>query len=255
MAVPSLIEKYKVDVGLVGQTINNSNVTGPYYPTKGIRKAAVIVIDGAQAVNKTTKVEWLQATDLAGTGAKVVKQANATAGTESSATSVASATSLTGATEAVLTLNGMLNADTITINGVVFTAHTDTTTANLRQFKIDGDNDADAVALAGLINNATYGVPGVTAAAGTASVTLTSTTPGATVITCTTSNATRCAPSYTKAVLYSEVDVSDLDIAGGFVYVAPKVTKTGNGTVAAVVIREVGDYRPTAQKVAAGTSI
>lgn len=255
MAIPKLSERYKIDIGLVGQTINNSNVTGPYYPVAGFRKFLAVCIDGAQAVNKTTKVEWLQATALAGTGAKVVKQANASDGTESSATSVASATNLTGAAEAVITLANPSNADTVTINGIVFTAHTDTTTVAERKFKIDGDNDADAVALAGLINHATYGVPGVTATAGTATVTLTSTVPGAVVITVTTSNATRIAPSYTKAVLYSEIDIDDLDISGGFVYVAPKVTKTGNGTVAVAVIRQVGTYGPVVQKVAAETKI
>lgn len=255
MAVPSISDRYKFDLGLVGQTINNSNVTGPYYDMKGYRKAVAIVVDGAQAVNKTTKIEWLQASALAGTGAKVVKQSNVSTGTESSATSVASATNLTGATEAVITLANPSNEDTVTINGITFTAHTDTTTAAEREFKIDGDNDADAVALAGLINHATYGVPGVTATAGTATVTLTSTNPGTTVITVTTSNATRIAPSYTKAVLYSEIDIEDLDISGGFQFVAPKVTKTGNGVVACVVVREVGTYGPCSQKVAAGTNI
>lgn len=256
MAIPKMSERYKVDIGLVGQTISNSNVTGPYYDMKGFRKACAVCIDGASVVNKTTKIEWLQATALAGTGAKVVKAANATSGTESSATSVAAATGFTGASECTLTLGTMLNGTTVTINGLVFTAHTNTTTANLRQFKIDGDDSADAAALAGLINHATYGVPGVTATAAEAVITLTATNPGETVITISTAlAATTCIPAITKQILYSEIDIDDLDIAGGFQYVAPKVTKAGNGVVAVTVIREVGDYGPCAQKVAAGTKI
>lgn len=256
MAIPKAIERYKVDLGLVGQTINNSNVTGPYYPVAGYRKFLAVCIDGASAANKTTKLEWLQATALAGTEAKVVKQANASTGTESSATSVAAATGFTNVTECTLTLASMLNGTSVTINGLTFTAHTNTTTANLRQFKIDGDDSADAAALAGLINHATYGVPGVTAVAADAVITLSSTVPGETLITVSTAlAATTCVPAITKQVLYSEIDIDDLDIAGGFVYVAPKVTKAGNGVVSVVVLREGGTYGPVAQKVAAGTNI
>jgi hypothetical protein len=95
MAVPAISERYKIDLGLVGQTINNSNVTGPYFPVAGYKKFLAICIDGASALNKTTQIEWLQATDISGNGAKVVKQSNASAGTESKAVSVAAATVIT----------------------------------------------------------------------------------------------------------------------------------------------------------------
>jgi hypothetical protein len=57
----------------------------------------------------------------------------------------------------------VLAGDTVTINGVTFTAHTDTTTAADREFAISGTDTQDAAALAGLINDVTYGVSGVTA--------------------------------------------------------------------------------------------
>jgi len=50
---------------------------------------------------------------------------------------------------------------TVTINGIVFTAHADTTTPANREFSIAGDDTADAAALNGLINDATYGVTAV----------------------------------------------------------------------------------------------
>ncbi len=255
MAIPKAIERYKADIGLVGQTINNSNVTGPYYPVAGFRKFLAVCVDGASVVNKTTKLEWLQATNTAGNGAKVVKAANASTGTESKAESVAAATGFTNVTECTLTMNNMLNTEAVTINGLTFTAHTNTTTANKREFKIDGTDAQDAAALAGLINDATYGVPGVTATAADTVITLTSTVPGKKTITVSTAAAAKCVPAITQQVLYSEIDIEDLDIAGGFVYVAPKVTKAGNGVVSVVVLREVGDYGPAAQAVAAGTNI
>lgn len=75
--------------------------------------------------------------------------------------------------EVTVALDTVLAGQTLTVNTVVFTAHADTTTAADREFAIDGDNTADAAALAGLINDATYGVPGVTAAADTGTITLT----------------------------------------------------------------------------------
>lgn len=255
MAVPAISQRYKVDLGLVGQTVNNNNVTGAYLPMAGFKKAIAICADGASAVNKATVVEWLQATAVAGTGAKVVKQNNASAGTESSATTVAAAAALTQVTECTVTLSSAANGETLTINGIVFTAHTDTTTAAERKFKVDGTDAQDAAALVTLINHATYGVPGVTAEASNAVVTLTRTVPGTGTITVSTNAVTHFVPAITKQVLYSEIDIDDMDIAGGFVYVAPKVTKAGNGTVAVVVLREVGAYGPAAQAVAAGTDI
>jgi len=62
-----------------------------------------------------------------------------------------------------ITLASVENGDTIVIGGVTFTAHTDTTTPADREFAIDGSDTEDAVELVSLINNATYGVSGVTA--------------------------------------------------------------------------------------------
>ncbi len=255
MAIPKLSERYKIDIGLVATSLNNANATGAYYPVAGFRKFLAVCLDGASAVNKTTKIEWLQAKTTAGDSAKPVKQSNISTAAESSAESVAAATGFTDVTECTLTMNTMLNTEAVTINGVTFTAHTDTTTPNLRQFSISGNDEADATALAELINDATYGVPGVKATASGGVITLTSTVPGKKTITVSTAAAAKCIPAITKQLLYTEIDIDDLDIAGGFVYVAPKVTKAGNGYVAVAVLREVGTYGPVVQKVAAETKI
>jgi hypothetical protein len=235
----SMIKRAKVDIGLVGQVINNTNVTGKYFCMNNYRKALAILSIGAMAVDKTAKVEFLQATDAAGTSAKAVTGAEATL------------TANTGVTVATLTLATVLNTQAVTINGLVFTAHTDTTTAASRQFKIDGDDTADAAALAGLINHATYGVPGVTATSALGVVTLTATDPGEALITIADPAAT-ITPATLQAQAYAEIDVSQLDIAGGFNYVAPKVTTTSTAGVCAVtLLRGDGRFEPT-QKFAAG---
>lgn len=83
-------------------------------------------------------------------------------------------------TKTRLDLASVLAGQTITINDLVFTAHAATTTASAREFAISGSNAADATELAALINNATYGVPNVAAAASGARITLTP-QPGTTV--------------------------------------------------------------------------
>jgi len=77
-----------------------------------------------------------------------------------------------------LTLATVLAGHTVTINGLVFTAHATTTTPALREFSIAGGTDTlDAIELAIVINDVTYGVPGVTATPVAAVVTLSVTTP------------------------------------------------------------------------------
>jgi len=77
-----------------------------------------------------------------------------------------------------VTLVTVLNTETCVIGGLTFTGHTDTTTVALRQFSIAGTDTADAVELAVCINDATYGVPGVTATSALGVVTLTRATAG-----------------------------------------------------------------------------
>jgi len=257
MAVPGISQRYKIDLGLVGQTVNASSVTGPYFPVAGYRKFCAICIDGASVLNKTTQVEWLQATAIGGTGAKVVKQANSSTGTESAALTTAAAKKITKATEITIDPTSAANGDTITINGVTFTAHTDTTTAAKREFAINGTDAQDATALYGLLIDATYGITGLGIAVTDDSAGLLTLRAlgDETTLTVEVSDATKLKIDITKQILYSEIDIGDLDIAGGFVYVAPKVTKAGNGIVSVVVLREVGDYGPAGQQVAAGVYI
>lgn len=63
-------------------------------------------------------------------------------------------------TLANVSLTSVTAGDAITINGLTFTAHASTTSAADRQFSVSGDNAADAAALASVLNDPAYGVPG-----------------------------------------------------------------------------------------------
>jgi hypothetical protein len=77
-----------------------------------------------------------------------------------------------------ITLSGITTGDTIVIGGLTFTGHVDTTTVANREFDASGDDTADAAELVTCINDATYGVPGVTATSALGVVTLTRATAG-----------------------------------------------------------------------------
>jgi len=76
------------------------------------------------------------------------------------------------ATDRKITLVTVTNGTTVVINGITFTAHTNTTTKSTRTFSISGDDTADCVELAACINDKTYGLSGFTATPSTNTITL-----------------------------------------------------------------------------------
>lgn len=240
-------EQVKIDIGLVAQALNNTNATGKYHKLQGFRKALAILSGGAMAATKTTKIELLQASDAAGTAAKAIPAA------AQQAHALITANALV--TELTVTLATFLATGTITINGLVFTAHATVTTVANREFKIDGTDTQDAVELCLCINDATYGVPGVTASNAAGVVTLIATDPGEVVITAASSPDDATVVKATlKAQAFVEIDTSHLDKKLGFDFVAVKVTTTANGVVAAVLLRGNARFTP-AQKVGASAVI
>lgn len=71
-----------------------------------------------------------------------------------------------------ITLATVTNGQTVVINGVTFTAHTNTTTYTTRTFSIAGTDTQDADELAACINHDIYGISGMTAVAATGTITL-----------------------------------------------------------------------------------
>ncbi|GAI07193.1 unnamed protein product, partial [marine sediment metagenome] len=146
-----------------------------------------------------------------------------------------------------VTLATVLTGETITINGLLFTAHGTVTDIPNRQFSIaTGDTEA-AVEFCLCVNNATYGVPGVLAESSAGVVQLTSESPGETLITAVSTDATFTVVTV-EAQSYVEIDPLILDST--FTHLACKVTSTATGHVAVILIR--GKYvKAIAQKVGA----
>ena len=230
-------EDVKLDVGIQSQSLNG-NVTGRYHNLAGYSKALAILVAGAIAATETAKLELLQASDSAGTGSKGIPS---TAG--QLATALITANALV--TKATVTLATFLAGGTITINGLVFTAHATTTTYANREFSIAGTDTADGDELVLCINHATYGVPGVTASNNAGVVTLVSTEPGEKVITVASNpdNAT-CIKATVEALSYVEIDTRQMDKKNGFDHVAVKVTTTAAIVVGAALLRGGDRFTP-----------
>jgi hypothetical protein len=215
-------EEVKLDMALEAQALDNTNVTGDYFPLKGFRSVLAILSGGAMAKTKTTILQLYQAKNAAAGSAKVVTLGTCTI------------TANTLVTELTITLATVLNTETIVINGLTFTGHTDTTTVADREFAIDGNDTADAVEFCICVNDPTYGVPGVTATSALGVVTLKSTVPNETLITAASSDAT-----FTVATVAAQcfVEIDPLITDALFGHLAVKVTSTATGTVAVVLIR------------------
>jgi len=241
-------EIVKVDVGLVSQVLDDTNATGKYHPVKDYPRICAVLNGGAMAATKTTKIELLQAKDNGGTEAKGIPST----GTQAA---VAEITANALVTECTVTLATFLVGGTITINGLVFTAHTDTTTKANREFSIAGTDTQDAVELVSCINDPTYGVPGVKASNAAGVVTLISEEPGEVVITVSSDpDDGTCVKATTKAQAFVESDTRQLDKKNGFSHVAVKVTTTATSNVAAVLLRGNARYTPE-QKVGASAVV
>ena len=235
-----LYEGMKIDIGLKPTSLASTNATGEYFSLADYRKAIAVLQVAAMAITKTAKIEVFQATNAAAGSAALLAGATATITANVNAASV------------TLALATVLNTHTIVINGLTFLAHTDTTVLASRRFCISGDDSADGDELASCINDATYGVPGVTAVNVTGTITLTSTVPGAVVITA----AQGVGATITVATLMAEayVEVDALTLSAGFTHVACKVTTDATIVAGATLLRG-GQKVGITQKVGASASV
>jgi len=229
-----LSEINKVDIAIVPASINAAS-TGTYY-NMGLRNKALFVWGvGAMAAAATSIGQVMQAKDAAGTDAEVVTN---NAATITANTKVAAAT---------LTVDTVVATNKVTINGLTFEAAAAADLAN-RKFAVGVDNAGCAASLAAAINHATAGVPGVTASAAQAAVTLISTEPGEVTITITDAAAT-ITPATLRAIGYVECDTAYLK--DGFNYVALRVTNSAAALTGAILVRGENRYSPLTNQVAA----
>lgn len=233
-------QRNKVDVGLAPQAIDTSNVTGAWFKFDRQRRMLFVLTAAAIAATKTVVMQLREATDADGTGAQDITGKTVTI------------TANSNVSKATLTLATVLADTTVTINGTTFTAHATVTTAADREFAISGDDTADAAALAGLINDATYGVDGVTATAASGVITLESTEPGRTTITASASAGTVTVATV-EAIAFVELADAEMDIVDNFTHVAAKVTTDAAITVGVALISGDGDFYAD-QKVAASAA-
>ena len=206
-------EAYKMDVGLCPTSIASGNAIGAYHSLAEYRNAIAILEIGAMVAGGSAKLEVFQGTNALGGSGKLITGAT---------TTIAANVAVQAMT---LVMATVAHTETITINGLVFTAHTDTTVLATRQFAINGNDTADGDELASCINDPTYGVPGVLAVNAIGTITLTATDEPITV--------TTGAGTFTLATLRAcaYVEVEGLILEDDFTHVATKIT-----TAAATVI-------------------
>ena len=230
----------KIDIGLKPTSLASTNATGEYVGLADYRKAIAVLQVAGMAAAETAKIEVYQATNAAGGSAALLAGATATI----------TANVLCGSL--TLTLGTVLNTHTVVINGTTYLAHTDTTAVATHQFSIAGSDTQDGDELCLCINDATYGQAGVTASNNAGVVTLTSTVPGAVVITA----AQGVGATITVATLMAEayVEVDALSLSAGFTYVATKITTLGTIIAGATLLRG-GQKVGIAQKVGASASV
>jgi hypothetical protein len=233
----NISKRHKLDVGLAPQALNNTAATGRYYHMAHWRRVLAVLTGGAMAAGKTTKIELVQAKDVAGTGSKGVP-------TDAGQTAIATVTANTKVTAATLTCATVLATEAVTINGLKFVAAAQADLPN-RVFTVGVDDTTCAASLVLAINHATAGVPGLKATSALGVVTLIATDPGETTITITDPAANTITPATTQAIAYVELDVAQLD--KGFDFVAAKVTTSANSVVGVTLVRGEGRFSPVQQ--------
>jgi len=218
-------EKVKIANAMLPVSVNGASTTHKFFPMNAYHRVCFHVIGAAASIADavTMILQTMQATDAAGTGAKVITN------------NAATATVPVKVIAANVTLLNAAVGSVITINGLTFTGAAATTVAS-REFKADGADGADVTALVACINDATYGVPGVTAADGAGnSIDLTVDEPGETTITISDESAV-FTPIATALEAIVEVDASNLDIAGGFDHIGCLVTTSAAITCSTTAI-------------------
>jgi len=218
-------EKVKIANAMVPVSVNGASTTHKFFPMNAYHRVCFHVIGAAASIADavTMILQTMQATDAAGTGAKVITN------------NAATATVPVKVIAANVTLANAAAGSVITINGLTFTGAA-ATDATKRKFIASGNDAADCTALISCINHAVYGVPGVTAAEGAGdSIDLTVSEPGETTITISDESAV-FTPIATALEAIVEVDASNLDIAGGFDHIGCLVTTSAAITCSTTAI-------------------
>lgn len=223
-----IYDDVKFDTVIENQSLTGA-LNGSFLPMKNHRTVGFAFTVGAMATGDTIVGQVVQATDGSGTGVKDLTGATCTL------------TADTNVAKATVTLATFTAGSVIVINGLTFTAHATTTTIANREFSIAGTDTQDAVELISIINDETYGVPGVTATSALGVVTLVATDPGETSISV-TGVATIGEAATLAAIGYIEVSTDLLDTNNDFTYCTIELTTSTALDVSAVSVSDRSRY-------------
>lgn len=226
-----IYDDHKFDIGLYPQSIASTSATGDFFNMENHRTLGFYTTVGAMATTNTVVAQIVQATDAAGTGVKNVTGATCTL------------TADTLVKKATVTLATFTATNVIVINGLTFTAHASTTTVANREFSIAGTDTQDAAELVTCINDATYGVPGVTATSALGVVTLSLTEPGVGSITV-VGVASIGVAATVYADSYVEIETDQLDTNNNFTFAAIKLTTDATIVCASDFVADRERYTP-----------
>lgn len=222
-------QNFRVAVPMPGTSINNSNATGDYVSILRSRRILAVLSCGAMAASKTTKLEFMQAKTAAAGSAEAIE------------TYTATITANTKVKEVTVALASVGTGDTVTVTTYKDNVQVDTATFT----KASADDGLEFSNAAGLEAAIIANVTGVTAADSSTNVTITA-LDDYTVTVAGGNVGGTVTVATTEAVVAVEIDENVVDVADGFLFVAPKVTSTANGYNTVTFFMEMKD-RPEGQ--------
>jgi len=237
-----------VDIAIPSTQVSSSGTTSPYFK-----------MDKYSRIMFVWEVAPQDAADSLSTSIGLLYEAkDASAGTSATAItgSTATVTFYTKAVEFTITPTicsaaATIDITTYDINGdandeLTFTAAdggTAGTTASDRTFSINDTAGGTGIAsniattLAAILNNTTYGVPGLYATATSTNVTCRAVEVGETVFSVSSNDTAYLTFAVTKAMGISEINASSLTLSSGFTHVALNVINAQSAWTSAIAIR------------------
>ena len=228
---------------------NVTSLTGPYFSFAKYRKGLFLLTISGQTNAESLVFAVYEAKDRSGTGAaQLGASVTLSQGSKVTSAQVVCSGVQVGDTVKIKPytfVSGVLTAGT----ELTFTAAAAESLAN-RQFDQSGADAACATSLAACINNATYGVPGITASVDTVTVTLTVTEDGEGAMDVTESAVGRLVVTDLEQSAWFEVEADEL--TSGFTHAGARVSDVDATTeFGCVLLRALPRYAPVGQPVTA----
>lgn len=244
-----LSESIKVDIAIEPKGVTSSGTTSPYFKLDKYSRAlfvwSVTPANTSTSFTLTSTGTLYQAKDAsAATSAAAITSGTAIVSAATKAVVfTATGVSALGSAADTLTISGYdVNGDATT--ALVFYAVTTGTAAVTasRQFTVGTAGGTAELStamtnLAAILNNATYGVPGLYASATGAAVVCRAVQPGEMVFSVTSNNTTNLTIAIGQAMGMLEINASALTLSSNFTHVALNVINDVSAITSAFIIR------------------